>query len=291
MTGASGLLGRYVASALTAAGHQVLPLSRSSSTHTATGVDLVATDYSAGHLRELLDGQDALVHLAAVRGGPGPLSSFAVNADLTEAVLDACGAAAVPVAVVASSISVYSATSPQPWTESQDVVPFNNYGLSKLASEKVAARAAHRTGIQVTSLRLGHLYGALEDNSYLVNRFFRLAFEGRPLRVTPPSPNKREMLYAGDAASACAAAVQFGGHGVVNVPGYERLSNYEIATAVARGFGTGSEVVVDPTLEDLVTPTAMDGARARDVLGYIPRWPMVDACRTIRAEMEAHRDH
>lgn len=286
VTGATGLLGRYTVAALSRDGHTVLALSRTTGAPVA-GVDVVPTDYTLDHLRGLLRGNDAVVHLAGVRGGAGPLSSFAANVDLTEVLLDACVAEGVPVAVLASTISVYSDADARPWSESGDPVPVNNYGLSKLAMEKLGARLAQASGMVVTSLRFGHLYGALERNDYLVNRLFRLAFAGQDLRVTPPSRNRREMVYAADAAQACVEAVRAKVCGPVNVPGYERLTNHEIATAVSAGFDSGAQVVVDHTLVDAVRPTALDGSVARRLLGYTARWPMVDACRAIRAEMEA----
>ena len=287
VTGASGLLGRYTVAALLREGHEVIALSRRPGRAPA-GVEYIATDWSAEHLRHLLGGQDAVIHLAAVRGGPGPFSSFAVNVDLTEVLLDACVAESVSRVVLASSISVYSGANVRPWSESGDPVPVNNYGLSKLAMENLGARVAHTHGLAVTSLRFGHLYGALEENDYMVNGFFRSALHARELRVTPPSPNRREMVFGEDAAKACVAALGAGTTGPVNVPGYERLSNFEIATAVSEGFATGAHVVVDPSLDD-VNPTAMDGALSAEVLGYTPRWPMLDACRVIRAEMESAR--
>lgn len=282
------MLGRYTIAALAAAGHDVLALSRTAG-HSIAGVDVVATDYSREHLAGLLSSVDVLIHLAAVRGGEGSLSSFAVNVDLTDDLLGVCVSAGVSEAVLASTISVYSDANVRPWSESDDPVPTNTYGLSKLAMEKLGARIAHREELVVTSLRFGHLYGALEDNDYLVNRFFRSAFAGERLRVTPPSENRRELVYAGDAAEACVAAAAAKVTGAVNVPGYERLTNYEIATAVCAGFETGAEVVVDESLVDEVLPTAMDGARARELLGYVPQWPMADACRAIRAQMESER--
>lgn len=288
VTGATGLLGRYTLAALVQGGHEVAALSRRPGRGRGD-VENIATDYSADHLRQVLTGRDAVIHLAAVRGGSGTLSSFAVNVDLTEALLGACVAQDVARVVLASTISVYSDANVQPWSESSDPVPTNTYGLSKLAMEKVGARVAHRHGLAVTSLRFGHLYGALEENDYLVNRFFRSALEGRELRVTPPSQNRREMVYAEDAARACVAALDAAASGPVNVRGYERLTNFEIATAVSEGFATGAPVVVDPSLVDDVTATSLDGALATEVLGYAPRWPMVEACRVIRAEMEAAR--
>lgn len=288
VTGATGLLGRYTVAALAAAGHDVLALSRAAC-QSIGGVDVITTDYSTEHLGELLSSVDVLIHLAAVRGGAGSLSSYAVNVDLTDILLGVCVSAGVSHAILASTISVYSDANVRPWSESNDPVPTNNYGLSKLAMEKLGARIAHREGTVVTSLRIGHLYGAFEDNDYLFNRFFRLAFVGERLRVTPPSENRREIVYAGDAADACVAAVAARVTGPVNVPGYERLTNYEIAAAVCAGFETGAEVVVDETLVDAVLPTAMHGALARELLGYGPTWPMADACRAIRAQMEAGR--
>jgi UDP-glucose 4-epimerase len=285
VTGATGLLGRYTVDALRCAGHEVLPLSRGD--QPVSGVASIRTDYSFESLRGILGGAEVVVHLAGVRGADMPLSSFAVNVDLTDTLLHACEATGIGRALLASSISVYSVANPSPWEESCEPVPVNKYGMSKLAMEKLAIQIGSRHNLTVTSLRFGHVYGALEHNDYLINRLFRLAATGQDLRVTAPSSRRREMVYAGDAADAVLRALRCDVHGPVNVRGYQRLSNYEIALAIVEGFHTRSRVVVDDAFVDSVIPTAMDGRRAADVLGYLPRWPMAAACREIQARMES----
>jgi nucleoside-diphosphate-sugar epimerase len=162
MTGSTGLLGRLVCEALRAR-HQV------------TGIDAVAgpqTDFladirDAGAMAARLQGQDAVVHLAALHAphrerGFSEAAFVAINVDATAQLLQQARAAGVRRFVLASSTSVYgdalSDGEQAVWvTESLPPRPRDIYDQTKLAAEALCAEAF--AGDFVTAaLRIGRCF-------------------------------------------------------------------------------------------------------------------------------------
>ena len=136
VTGAGGIVGRFVAPALAAAGHQVTTLGRRPGD--------VPWDLAERPLR--LPGADALVHLAlshvpgAYRGGEGddPVGFRRLNLDGTRALFDAAGEARI---VFLSSRAVYGDGRRGVFLkESDEAAPTSLYGAVKLAAEAALGR-------------------------------------------------------------------------------------------------------------------------------------------------------
>ena len=190
VTGAAGLVGRKTVEVLKRAGWEVLPLSR------AARPGYLTTDYTVNSLAAIFADADAVVHLAAERGGEGCLHQ---NQQLTENVLlamqqsDRCRRI-----VYLSSISVYSGEETLPWSEQTLPRPEGEYGLSKLAGEHLCA-IYQKAGIRYTVLRCAHILG-IEDRGYMLSRFFDGAFRRQTICVTGKSVARREFIYVKDAA-------------------------------------------------------------------------------------------
>lgn len=119
----------------------------------------------------VLDGADALVHLAA---DADPRHSwdevYAANVPSTQAVLAAVAERAVPKVVLASSVhAVGEYNRPAFWPVSPrlDVRPCCPYGVSKVVGEALGRSHAERSGASVTCLRLGLTGWALTERRYL----------------------------------------------------------------------------------------------------------------------------
>ncbi len=259
VTGAGGFLGRAVTSALKASGHRPIGLSRRT------------FDYSTTSLEQTFRGVDAVIHLAATRGGAESITEFLDDVALTERIAESAGKAGVRSMILTSSISVYDPTVALPWFESNCGIPRNTYGISKLASENVALNAARRSGVRTVVLRLGHLYGAHEDNDHMINVFFRNAGAGQRLRVCPPSERRRDLTLVDDAAAGVIAAlISPSAKGIYNIGGGDFVSNYEIATSISEAFELPMPEIV-PEWDDLGSITSkLDITRARQELCWTP---------------------
>jgi nucleoside-diphosphate-sugar epimerase len=167
VTGAAGFLGAQVVEALARRGHRVRALVRPAAGAPApAGAEEVRHCDLRGPLPvDLLDGVDAVVHLAAQMSGSDE-ARFAGTVVATERLLDAMAAAGVRRLVLASSYSVYDWSAVgtalderSPVESARTVHERDAYAVAKLWQERVARRAAERDGLELTVLRPGYVWG------------------------------------------------------------------------------------------------------------------------------------
>ncbi len=163
VTGSSGLLGRHVAAALVAAGHDV------------TGIDTVAPGAAPwrhatadltdlGSTLQLVRDCDAVVHIAAIPRPTGRAGCevFKTNVATAYNVVEAAAMAGVERLVYASSFSVFG----YPFFEKTVVPPYlpadmnhpvgaqDPYGLSKWLGEEIVDAAVRRSAFSAVSIRM-----------------------------------------------------------------------------------------------------------------------------------------
>lgn len=188
VTGATGMVGGQVVAAATAAGHDVLAITRPGPDRPRTEVTIVGhaipmataalTDPTA--LRRALEGCDALIHCAAVYafGERRAAEVDRVNTDGTQAVLEAAAAAGVSRAVVTSS-SVTRGSSLLPRARSErdtlGAEPAPAYYASKVAQEDVALESGRRLDLDVVlalpTVVLGGPFTRLAPSNAIVLRY------------------------------------------------------------------------------------------------------------------------
>ncbi|QND58948.1 NAD-dependent epimerase/dehydratase family protein [Mesorhizobium huakuii] len=163
VTGASGLLGRHVAEALLAAGHDVL------------GIDTVAPVGGAwrhvtadltdlGSTLQLVRDCDAVVHVAAIPRPTGRAGGevFKTNVATAYNIVEAAAMAGIRRFVYASSFSVFG----YPFFEKMVIPPYlpvdmnhpvaaqDPYGLSKWLGEEIVDAAVRRSAFSAVSIRM-----------------------------------------------------------------------------------------------------------------------------------------
>jgi nucleoside-diphosphate-sugar epimerase len=169
VTGGTGFVGRALVSRLLASGAPVRVLARPSpraDALEARGAEVVRGDLADGEAAaRAFAGVDVVYHVAAKVDGPGGKKQyFETNVSGTEHVLKACLAAEVKRVVYASSIAVYG---PQRAAKSIDEnTPYDDvpderdyYAQSKIAADRLAFDFAQKTGLAITILRPGVVFG------------------------------------------------------------------------------------------------------------------------------------
>lgn len=273
VTGAAGRLGRAVVPELSAAGWRVVAADRQPPPdgHVA-GVPVVRADLTdprgpAG----LVAGCDAVVHLAA---HPSPYDLpghevFGNNTRTTYHVLEAAARSGVRNAVIASSTAAYGFTFPPrrtsplhaPVDEEHPLLPQDPYSLSRQVDEATAAMLARRHGMTVVALRFHWVATAAE-----------IARRVREVRADPEFGRSVAELWGyleiGEAARACRAALAVAeGTHAVNVTAPDTLSEIPTADLLARFHpSTHQRHALSGTA------SAWSTTRAREVLGFAPRW-------------------
>jgi UDP-glucose 4-epimerase len=264
-----------------------------------------------GHLAELFDGADVAVHLAFAIFGDRE-ETRRINLEGSRNVFEAAVEAGVGRLVYASSVAAYGfhPENPQPLTEDTPATGSSGFYYSAqkaeleetldeiLAASELGAyvfRPCIVAGPRATML-IEQTVGAarLGDPAPLLRRH---VLDRIPLLrpILPDAGVPLQLVHHDDVATALAAAVEGRGEpGAYNLAGAGEIVIADIARALgwrsvrvprpALGVGTtvaGRLSFISPQLEwatALSTPVIMDTTKAREHLGWVPRF---DATETL----------
>jgi nucleoside-diphosphate-sugar epimerase len=210
VTGASGFVGRHVASELRSAGHEVVCLARKEADLAriaADGLESRRGDLSdAGALAAALDGCDGVVHVAGMIAARSFREMRSVNEGGTARLATACGAVPRPPRrmVLVSSLAAGGPSAPGRAVREDDPPrPVSRYGWSKLLGERAARRALPRA-TELTVVRPPAVFGPHDRG---LHAFFLAAARGVRPRL---GLRRREisMVYGPDLAAAVRAALE-----------------------------------------------------------------------------------
>jgi nucleoside-diphosphate-sugar epimerase len=217
VTGGSGLVGSHSIEALRQSGVQVRALVRRGSEQVAQslGAEVVTGDVADGEAwRRAADGVTGIVHAAATVGPGATEQAYAVNVRGTRLAVESARAARAHLVHV-SSVSVYSGSADyrsgvERRTEETPFQPIDradHYARSKRESEQVIRAAAETGALEagVTVIRPDVIYG--ERDRLFAPRVYR-SIRARILPLVGPGTNHLPCVYAGNVASAIAAALQ-----------------------------------------------------------------------------------
>ncbi|HKY66009.1 MAG TPA: NAD-dependent epimerase/dehydratase family protein [Acidimicrobiales bacterium] len=294
VTGSAGFIGRHVCSALLSGGNEVVgvdcyteyydPVRKRANTASfsaAPAFTEVELDLTVAPLDDLLDGVDAVVHLA---GQPGVRLSWAEgfatyvdrNVNASQRLLEAARRTRVPRVVLASSSSVYGNAAAYPVTEDSPTAPFSPYGVTKLAMEHLAGAYVENWKLPVVLLRYFTVYGPAQRPDMALHRFIASTAAGELVPVYGDGLQVRDFTYVGDVAAATIAATvaEVAPGTVLNIAGGSSATVAHVLDLV--GAAVGRDVSVErlaPQPGDVrVTGAAID--RAHDLLGWAPEVPL-----------------
>jgi len=238
VAGAAGGIGRVVSRAFAEAGDTVIGIDRVARPPDFKGKWVLRNLAQDTIERDVFDGVDAVVHLAAVpgRGGVSDRELFINNSATTYSLLEAACEAGVNRMVVASSISIYGtvwadreiAPAEIPLRETSEIRPAEAYALAKEVDEAIARMMCRRFDVSVVLLRLPRVTGV----DHIVER--------SELVAANPSEGHKELwayLTTDDAAEAFrrAAMAELVGCHVITVTSPQPLNAINVAEA-AREF-------------------------------------------------------
>ncbi len=295
VTGAAGFIGSHVAERLLADGDRVTAVdsfhpyyAREIKERNAAGVRrhpaarFVEADLASADLAPLVDGVDAVVHLAAQAGVRGSWglefrSYLDCNVLATQRLLEATKGRRLHAWLYGSSASVYGDDALDAVSEAALPAPHSPYGVTKLAGEHLALLYGRNDGVPAFSLRYFSVYGPRERPDKAIQKFLTAARRGQGIRVHGDGTQKRDFTYVGDVVKATVAALRRPPVGrVVNIARGHTVTLADVIATVRRVTGAALPAQHGPAERGDVRVTFADVSLARRLLGYEPRTDLAE---------------
>jgi nucleoside-diphosphate-sugar epimerase len=243
---------------------------------------MAEADLSEAPLEPLLEGVDTVFHLAAQAGVRGSFGeSFAAyvrdNVLATQRLLEQVAEQPLTAFVYASSSSVYGDAPKHPTCEGAPRRPVSPYGMTKVATEELAAVYRRCFGVPVVGLRYFTAYGPRQRPDMAFHRFLRCALANQPLPINGDGRQIRDFTFVGDVLDGTLAAAEVGRPGrVYNIGGGSPVRLLEAIALVEELTGRHVELERRAAPVGEARRTGCDGALARRELGFVPRTSLRD---------------
>ena len=289
VTGAAGFIGSHLVERLLADGHRVVGVDRFSDYYDAalkranvaafTGearFRLVEADLASADLADVVDGTDAVFHLAAQAGVRQSWGSHfdgyvRDNIVATQRLLEALRDRPVEKLVLGSTSSVYGDAETLPTAETVSPRPVSPYGVTKLAAEHLCGLYHQGFGVPVVVVRYFTVYGPRQRPDMAFNRFIESMQDGSEITIFGDGAQTRDFTFVADAVDATVRAAWRGSAGdVFNVGGGARVALLDVLPVLEELVGRNARVKHSEAQEGDARHTAADITRAGEVLGYRP---------------------
>jgi nucleoside-diphosphate-sugar epimerase len=293
--GATGHVGSYLVPRLVRAGHEVVALSRGErDPYVAAAewraVDLVAVD------REREDGTGVFGERIAALAADAVIDMLCFKPESAQQLVEALRPTR-PLLLHCGTIWVHGAAARVPVTEDEPRTGFGEYGVGKVAIETLLHHETRAGGVPSVVLHPGHITGpwpSITPAGNLDLDVWRRLAAGEPLPLPDLGLGVLHHVHADDVAQAFELALNrptaIGSS--FHVVSEQAMTLRGLAAGVAGWFG--SEPVIELvdwaefeqrvgvehaaiSREHVIRSIAASIDRARDVLGYRPRYTSLDA--------------
>jgi dTDP-glucose 4,6-dehydratase len=294
VTGGAGFLGSHLCEALLGRGHRVVC------------VDNLETGSLANveHLRDdafeflphdvtqhiTIEGPvDVVYHLASPASPIDymrlPLQTLKVGSYGTH---NALGLAKVKRArfLLASTSEVYGDPEihPQPesyWGHVNPIGPRGVYDEAKRYAEAMVMAYHRQQGVNTSIVRIFNTYGPRmrPHDGRAIPTFIRQALEEKPITVFGTGSQTRSFCFVDDLVRGIVLLAESGEHDPVNIGNPTEMTLLELAEAVLRVTGSGSEIVHEALPVDDPQVRQPDITRARGLLGWEPEIELEEGLR------------
>jgi nucleoside-diphosphate-sugar epimerase len=250
---------------------------------------IVIPDIAAEFERSvLLDGVDAVVHLAAIAHRAASEADIRrINFDATLRLAESA-AGSVRRFVFLSSVKVHGEDSGvEAYSEAAPLRPEDSYGRSKLEAEHALTDLAVRSGMELVLIRPPLVYGPWVKANFL--RLLGWIDSGLPLPLASVR-NRRSLIYLGNLIDAIARCTEHpSARGAFLVSDAEAISTPELVSRIARALGRPPRLIPAPPallrlagtiagradeVRRLTGNLVVDPSRARRVLDWEPPYAL-----------------
>jgi UDP-glucose 4-epimerase len=287
VTGGAGFIGRHLVDHLTRLGDVAVTVIDNESLGSREHLDLDKVHFIHGDLRDrdelraALEGQDAVVHLAAdtrvMDSIDDPANNFDHNVVGSFNLLELCRELGVGRVVAASTGGAILGDVEPPVHEAMAPRPTSPYGASKLMLEGYLSAYSSAYGVSGCALRFSNIYGPRSfHKGSVVAHFFKQVLTGDPLVVYGDGSQTRDFLYVGDLVEAIWAAVRSDAEGAFQLGSGLPTTVNQLLDAMRTVTGLDLEVDYQDFRAGEVRDTWCAIEKARSGFGFDPSTDLID---------------
>jgi UDP-glucose 4-epimerase len=290
ITGGAGFVGVHLADHLLSSGGYAVTVLDNESLGDRAALDLDRVRFISGDLRDAddvaaaVDGQDAVVHLAAdtrvMDSIDDPVHNFDSNVVGTFNLLEAMRGAGVQRIVAASTGGAILGDVPPPVHEEMAPRPTSPYGASKLMLEGYLSAYSASFGLRGCALRFSNIYGPRSfHKGSVVAHFYKRILAGEPLVVYGDGSQARDFLYAGDLVEAIRRAVDSDVVGAYQLGSGRPTTVDQLLDLMREATGRELDVRYEDFRDGEVRETWCRIDKARAAFGFDPRTELAEGLR------------
>jgi UDP-glucose 4-epimerase len=292
VTGGSGFVGRSVVAEFRKHGVDVVVADRDP--FPGGDVPVLRGDLTDPAVRDRVVTQDltGIVHLAAItsvlRSAEQPQETFENNLAMTQGLLELARSRGVAQFVLASTNAVVGNVGTDTITENSPLHPLTPYGATKAACEMLLSGYAGAYGLTTCSLRFTNIYGpGMAAKDSFVPRLMRAALTGGGVQVYGDGEQARDLVHVEDVATAIVAAWRRRFTGTAIIGAATSVTVLDLIEAARTATGAPLPVEHVPAKTGEMPAVIVDISRARNELGYQPRYELADGLRTVWDDFSA----
>ena len=302
ITGGAGFIGRHLADHLASHGDHAVTVIDNESLGDRKHLDLERIRFVHGDLRNrddlraALDGQDAVVHLAAdtrvMDSIENPANNFENNVIGTFNLLELCRELEIGRVVAASTGGAILGDVEPPVHEQMAPHPTSPYGASKLMLEGYLSAYSSSFGVSGCALRFSNIYGPRSfHKGSVVAHFFKQILADKPLVVYGDGSQTRDYLFVGDLVEAIRAVVDSKAEGAYQLGSGRPTTINQLIEAIRTVTGLDLEVEYLDFRPGEVRDTWCQVDKAREGFGFDPATGLEDGLRTTWSWFQEQGDH
>lgn len=287
ITGGAGFIGRHLAAHLVNRGDVAVTVFDNESLGSREHLDLERIRFIKGDLRNrdelraALEGQEAVVHLAAdtrvMDSIENPAYNFESNVVGTFNLFELCRELGVQRIVAASTGGAILGEVEPPVHEEMAPRPTSPYGASKLMLEGYLSAYSSSYGINGCALRFSNIYGPRSfHKGSVVAHFYKRVLTGDPLVVYGDGSQTRDYLYVGDLVQVIWAAVERDVTGAYQLGSGRGTTLNELIDAMREVTGLALDVRYEDFRAGEIRDTWCKIDKARAELDFDPSTDLVE---------------
>ena len=290
-TGGSGFIGSHVVDLLVAQGYEtyVLQSGFRSVKHPnlVKNVKIIHGDLLDSELLNVAtENMDAVIHCGAILSHYAekfPELTFDVNVKGTWNLKKACYKNNVKRMIMASTSYVYGEPNVTPIHEQLPLMPKDNFGVSKLAAEKIL-QATRPYQVPYTILRLFNVYGprAYIDELYtqVITTYILTALQAKSLEIHDDGTQELDFVYVKDVARAfCDCLSEKAENKIFNVGSGKSTSINDLASTINALTNNLTPSHYNPNHPAYLKRVQADVRSIKNSLGWTPKYDLKEGLK------------